>query len=102
MPQASGSPHKPPIVPGAHGASPNPSPVATQTAGPNRIPARIERFVYLGSTTQVYVTLPGGDRLQALVANAEAVEEYDVGAAVTAHLPPDALRILAEDEVTAS
>jgi len=72
------------------------------TVGPNRIPATIERFVYLGSTTQVYVALPGGDRLQALVANAEAVEEYDVGAAVTAHLPPDALRILAEDEVTAS
>ena len=72
------------------------------TTGPNRIPATIERFVYLGSTTQVYVALPGGDRLQALVANAEAVEEYDVGAAVTAHLPPDALRILAEDEEEAS
>ena len=66
--------------------------------GENRVPARIERFVYLGSTTQVYVTLPGGEQLQALVANAEDVEEYDVGAAVTAHLPADALRILAHDD----
>jgi spermidine/putrescine transport system ATP-binding protein len=68
------------------------------TTGPNRIPAVIESFVYLGSTTQVFVTLQSGDRLQALVANAEEVDEYDVGAAVTAHLPADALRILAEDE----
>ena len=60
--------------------------------------ATIERFVYLGSTTQVFVALPGGDRVQALVANSGDVEEYDVGAAVTAHLPADALRILADDE----
>jgi hypothetical protein len=26
------------------------------------------------------------------------VEEYDVGASVVAHLPPDALRILANEE----
>jgi spermidine/putrescine transport system ATP-binding protein len=64
----------------------------------NCVPATIERFVYLGSTTQVFVTLPGGDRLQALIANAADVEEYDVGAAVTAYLPPDALRVLAHDE----
>jgi spermidine/putrescine transport system ATP-binding protein len=69
--------------------------------GQNRIPATIERLVYLGSTTQVYVLLPSGDRIQALVANAEEVEEYDAGAAVTAHLPEDALRILAEDEAEA-
>jgi spermidine/putrescine transport system ATP-binding protein len=68
------------------------------TAGENRVPATIERFVYLGSTTQVFVALPGGDRVQALVANSGDVDEYDVGAAVTAHLPADALRILADDE----
>jgi spermidine/putrescine transport system ATP-binding protein len=71
-------------------------PPATQ--GENRVPATIERFVYLGSTTQVFVSLPGGDRVQALVANSGDVEEYDVGAAVTAHLPADALRVLADDE----
>lgn len=68
--------------------------------GENRVPATIERFVYLGSTTQVFVALPGGDRVQALVANSGDVDEYDVGAAVTAHLPSDALRILADDEAT--
>jgi spermidine/putrescine transport system ATP-binding protein len=66
--------------------------------GENRVPATIERFVYLGSTTQVFVALPGGDRVQALVANSGDVEEYDVGAVVTAHLPADSLRILADDE----
>jgi len=66
--------------------------------GENRVPATIERFVYLGSTTQVFVVLPGGERLQVLVASAEDVEEYDVGAAVTAYLPPDSLRVLAQDE----
>jgi spermidine/putrescine transport system ATP-binding protein len=71
---------------------------AQGVSGENRVPARIERFVYLGSTTQVFVTLPGGDRLQALVANDEDVEEYDVGQEVTAYLPPDALRVLADDE----
>jgi len=68
------------------------------TEGENRVPATIERFVYLGSTTQVFVALPGGDRVQALVANSGDVKEYDVGAAVIAHLPADALRILADDE----
>jgi ABC-type Fe3+/spermidine/putrescine transport system ATPase subunit len=71
------------------------------TVGSNRTPATIERFVYLGSTTQVFLALPGGDRVQALVANSGDVEEYDVGAAVTAHLPEDALRILADDEPVA-
>jgi ABC-type Fe3+/spermidine/putrescine transport system ATPase subunit len=63
--------------------------------GENRIPATIERFVYLGATTQVFVTLPNGERLQSLVANAGDVDEYDVGSAVCVHLAPDALRVLA-------
>ncbi len=73
---------------------------ARGTSGENRVPVRIERFVYLGSTTQVFVVLPDGDRLQALVANDEDVDEYDVGQEVTAHLPRDALRVLADDEAT--
>ena len=71
------------------------------TAGANRTPATIERFVYLGSTTQVFIALPGGDRVQVLVANSGDVDQYDVGAAVTAHLPADALRVLADDEQVA-
>jgi spermidine/putrescine transport system ATP-binding protein len=65
----------------------------------NHVPATIERFVYLGSTTQVFVLLPGGDRVQALVANSGDVEEYDVGTRVSAHLPADALRVLPDEPV---
>jgi spermidine/putrescine transport system ATP-binding protein len=66
--------------------------------GENHVQATIERFVYLGSTTQVFVKLPGGERVQALVANSGDVDEYDVGSDVVVHLPADALRILSEDE----
>jgi spermidine/putrescine transport system ATP-binding protein len=67
----------------------------TGTSGENRVPATIERFVYLGSTTQVFIRLATGDPVQVLVANAGDVEEHDVGSAVCAHLAPDALRVLA-------
>jgi spermidine/putrescine transport system ATP-binding protein len=63
--------------------------------GENRVPATIERFVYLGATTQVFLALASGARLQALVANAGDVAEYDVGSHVTVHLADDALRVLA-------
>jgi spermidine/putrescine transport system ATP-binding protein len=63
--------------------------------GENRLPASIERFVYLGATTQVLVTLANGARLQSLVTNAGDVEGYDIGSAVRVHLAPDALRVLA-------
>ena len=61
----------------------------------NIVPGTIERFVYLGSSTQVFVTLANGERLQALVPNAGDVEAYDVGSRVGVELPPDALRVLA-------
>lgn len=64
------------------------------TPGENRVPATIERFVYLGSTTQVFLRLASGDVVQALVANAGDVEEHEVGDPVTAQLPQDALRVL--------
>jgi len=53
-----------------------------------------ERFVYLGSTTQVFVRLASGDAVQALVTNAGEVEDHDVGSRVSAHLAPEALRVL--------
>ena len=65
------------------------------TPGENRVPATIERFVYLGSTTQVFLRLASGDVVQALVANAGDVEQHEVGDPVTAYLAPDALRVLA-------
>ncbi len=65
------------------------------TPGENRVPATIERFVYLGSTTQVFLRLASGDVVQALVANAGDVERHEVGDPVIACLAPDALRVLA-------
>jgi spermidine/putrescine transport system ATP-binding protein len=70
--------------------------------GQNRLSALIERLVYLGSTTQILLTLPGGETLQALVANAEGGLSFEQGSAVTVHLPPDALRVLADPEPAAA
>ena len=64
-----------------------------ETTGENRVPATIERFVYLGSTTQVFIRLASGDPVQALVTNAGDVEDHDVGSRVAAHLAPDGLRV---------
>jgi spermidine/putrescine transport system ATP-binding protein len=65
--------------------------------GQNRFAALVDQLVYLGSTTQILLTLPGGDTLQALVANAEGGTVYEQGSAVSVHLPPDALRVLADE-----
>jgi spermidine/putrescine transport system ATP-binding protein len=70
-------------------------------AGANRLGAHVERLVYLGSTTQVLLRLPGGDLLQALVTNAGQPLPYDQGEQVAAHLPAEALRVLAAHDVQA-
>jgi spermidine/putrescine transport system ATP-binding protein len=66
------------------------------SAGPNRVPALVERVVFLGAATQVMLRLATGASLQALVQN-----DGDPGRAalaqgtpVHAYLPPDALRVL--------
>ena len=40
-----------------------------EAAGPNCLPGMVERVVYVGSTTQVHVRLPGGEAVQSLTAN---------------------------------
>jgi len=62
--------------------------------GPNRLTALVDQLVFLGSATQVFLRLPGGEVLQALVPNAGEPFPYGQGDAVTVHLPPDALRVL--------
>jgi ABC-type Fe3+/spermidine/putrescine transport system ATPase subunit len=66
------------------------------TTGPNRLPGMVERLVYQGPATQVVVRLPTGEPLQALVQNQGQPVTWDQGTAVAVHLPPDALRVLAE------
>jgi spermidine/putrescine transport system ATP-binding protein len=62
--------------------------------GPNRVPGMVERCVYLGSTTQVFVRLAPGASVQAMVPNTSGAPDWEQGAPVSVHLPADALRLL--------
>ncbi|MGO9342326.1 MAG: ABC transporter ATP-binding protein [Acidimicrobiales bacterium] len=65
------------------------------TSGPNRVPAMVERLVFLGSATQIFVRLAPGALLQALVQNDGRKPPYSQGTPVSVQLPADALRVLA-------
>jgi spermidine/putrescine transport system ATP-binding protein len=71
------------------------------SAGPNRVPALVERVVYLGAASQVMLRLATGVQLQALVQNDGETDRVKLasGTPVHAYLPPDALRVL-PDSVT--
>jgi spermidine/putrescine transport system ATP-binding protein len=69
--------------------------------GPNRLRCTVSELVYLGPTTQVIVRTPGGELLQALLANTGHDLPYARGDAVVAHLPADALRALPAEEAPA-
>jgi len=64
--------------------------------GPNRVPAMVERLVYVGSATQVMLRLAPGALLQALVQNDGSHTQLAQGTPVHAFLAPDALRVLAD------
>jgi spermidine/putrescine transport system ATP-binding protein len=67
-----------------------------RSAGANRLRATVRRIVYLGSVTHVFVELDGGDTLQATITTGDATPPQE-GDAVSVLLPPEALRILAEE-----
>ncbi|HSK17114.1 MAG TPA: ABC transporter ATP-binding protein [Gaiellaceae bacterium] len=62
------------------------------SAGENRLPGTVQRVVYLGSATQVFVEVAGGTTLQATLGGGQPPPAE--GEAVSAVLPPDALRVL--------
>jgi spermidine/putrescine transport system ATP-binding protein len=64
------------------------------SSGLNRIPAMVERLVFLGSSTQVMLRLAHGHLVQALLQNKGGPPAYQQGTAVQAYLPSDALRVL--------
>jgi spermidine/putrescine transport system ATP-binding protein len=64
------------------------------SAGPNRVPAMVERLVYLGSATQVFLRLAAGTDIQALIQNDGDQGQLAQGTPVQAYLAPDALRVL--------
>ena len=70
------------------------------SSGANRIPALVDRVVYLGAATQVMLRLASGESLQAVVPNKDA-GGWSQGTPVHVHLPADALRVLAENTVLA-
>ena len=66
-------------------------------SGPNRIPAMVERVVYVGSTIQMIVRGATGEALQAVIPNTGGGIPYEQGTPVQLHLPVDALRLLPSD-----
>ena len=65
-------------------------------AGDNRLPAMVERVVYVGTTLQVILRLASGQQIQAWTPNDGGVDPYRSGDAVTSHFPKAALRVLPE------
>jgi spermidine/putrescine transport system ATP-binding protein len=70
------------------------------SGGVNRLPALVDRLVYLGAATQVMLRLATGESLQAVVQNEDATA-WAQGTPVHAYLPADALRVLAGEAVLA-
>jgi len=62
--------------------------------GPNRVPAMIERLVFLGASTQVMLRLAPGALLQAVVPNDGTEATLSQGTPVHVFLAPDVLRVL--------
>ena len=71
-----------------------------ETGGANQVPGMVERLVFLGSTTHVYVRLATGSALQTLVRNDGAELPYSQGTPVSVGLPADALRVLPDPGVS--
>ncbi len=73
-----------------------------ETSGANRVPGMVERLVFLGSTTQIFLRLATGASLQALVRNDGVAPAYSQGTPVSVGLPADALRVLPDPGVSVS
>ena len=71
------------------------------SGGANRVPAMVERLVYLGSSTQVILRLAAGTQLNALLQNDGTGQSLSQGTPVHAYLAPDALRVLVGEGRTA-
>ncbi len=73
------------------------------SAGDNRVPAMVERLIYLGPATQVMLRLAAGPLVQGVVPNdGPQAAELRQGTPVHVHLAPDALRVLAGEAISAT
>jgi spermidine/putrescine transport system ATP-binding protein len=70
------------------------------SSGEQRMPGIVERSVFQGGAYEVHVRVLGGELLRAMVANDGDVapSSLEAGAAVSLHLPADALRVLMPSE----
>ncbi|HEX8928180.1 MAG TPA: ABC transporter ATP-binding protein, partial [Actinomycetota bacterium] len=66
------------------------------SSGENRLPGMVERLVYQGASVRLFVRLAPGETVQVAVPNQGGAMPFEQGTAVVAHLPPDALRVLAD------
>jgi spermidine/putrescine transport system ATP-binding protein len=71
-----------------------------ESAGVNRLPGMVERLVFLGSTTHIYVRLATGAALQTLMRNEGAAMPYSQGTPVSVGLPADAIRVLPDPGIS--
>ena len=62
--------------------------------GPNSVPGKVERAVYLGNATQLAVRLDDDLDVQALIQNTGDELGFGPGDDVSVHLPADALQVL--------
>jgi hypothetical protein len=61
----------------------------------------VERLVYLGAGTQVYLRLAAGSDVQVLLNNDGSPQKLAQGTPVHAYFAPDALRVLSGGAATA-
>jgi spermidine/putrescine transport system ATP-binding protein len=68
--------------------------------GDDRLPGIVERSVFLGGSHEIHVRVLGGELLRATLANdgSDGAVPLEPGAAVTLHLPAEALRVLLPSE----
>ena len=71
-----------------------------ESVSANCVPGMVERLVFLGSITHVYVRLATGAALQTLVRNDGADLPYSQGTPVSIALPAEALRVLPDPGVS--
>jgi spermidine/putrescine transport system ATP-binding protein len=69
---------------------------AQGTTGENRLPAMVERTVYVGSVLQVILHLATGQTIQAWTPNTGGGDANRSGDAITVHFPRESLRVLPE------
>ncbi|MGA8262630.1 MAG: ABC transporter ATP-binding protein, partial [Arenicellales bacterium] len=66
--------------------------------GENRVKGRVERSIYIGSAFQLIVSLELGCTVEVEIQNNGFQTDFEVGSEVSAHLPPEALRVLRDTD----